>query len=189
MPALAQHERQKSETPDRCREQGWLLKKSSPAGRSFDLRVIFLRGIGFLFCYLRSARWLILEIWIFRKRASRFRFWAVAARTNCSRTCLSSPQARPAQSDLVLQLHAKSASTSAALALRCRESRRDGRSLSCPLWRRFVDVDRDLPISGRWCTAISASAPDTVFALPCRYGFGCADSPPRYVQSLYLPEH
>jgi len=57
---------------------------------------------------------------------------------------LHSPQAHPAQSDLVLQLR-KECFYFLALALRCRESR-NGRPLSCPLSCRFVDMDRNLPI-------------------------------------------
>ena len=57
---------------------------------------------------------------------------------------LDSPQAYPAQSDLVLQLR-KECFYFPALALRYRESR-NGRPLSCPLSCRFVDMDRDLPI-------------------------------------------
>ena len=48
--------------------------------------MIFLRGIAFFFLSqigtVADSRDLDL-----RKRASRFRFWAVAARKNCSRTC------------------------------------------------------------------------------------------------------
>src|SRR5271169_3199910 len=57
---------------------------------------------------------------------------------------LDSPQAHPAQSDLVLQLR-KECLYFPALALRCRESR-NGRPLSGPLSCRFVDMDRNLPI-------------------------------------------
>ena len=57
---------------------------------------------------------------------------------------LHSPQAHPAQSDLVLHLR-KECFYRPALALRGRESRH-GRPLSGPLSRRFVDMDRDLPI-------------------------------------------
>ena len=57
---------------------------------------------------------------------------------------LDSPQAHPSQSDLVLKLR-KQCFYFPTLALRCRESR-NGRSLSGPLSRRFVDMDRNLPI-------------------------------------------
>src|SRR5260370_12376201 len=57
---------------------------------------------------------------------------------------LHSPQTHPPQSDLVLQLR-KEWFYFPALALRCREGRH-GRALACPLSRRFVDMDRDLPI-------------------------------------------
>jgi hypothetical protein len=57
---------------------------------------------------------------------------------------LDSPQAHPAQSDLVLQFR-KECFYFPALALRGRESWH-GRPLSCPLSCRFVDMDRNLPI-------------------------------------------
>src|SRR6202008_5096937 len=57
---------------------------------------------------------------------------------------LHSPQTHPSQSDLVLQL-CKQCFYFPALALRCREGRH-GRPLARPLSRRFVDMDRDLPI-------------------------------------------
>ena len=57
---------------------------------------------------------------------------------------LHSPQTHPAQSDLVLQLR-KECFYFPALALRGREGRH-GRPLARPLSRRFVDMDRDLPI-------------------------------------------
>jgi hypothetical protein len=57
---------------------------------------------------------------------------------------LHSSQAHPAQSDLVLQFR-KECFYFPALALRCRESR-NGSPLARPLARRFVDMNRDLPI-------------------------------------------
>src|ERR1700747_1872992 len=57
---------------------------------------------------------------------------------------LHSPQTHPSQSDLVLQLR-KKCFYFPALTLRCREGR-NGRPLARPLSRRFVDMDRDLPI-------------------------------------------
>ena len=57
---------------------------------------------------------------------------------------LHSPQAYSSQSDLVLQFR-KECFYFPALALRCREGR-NGRPLSCPLSRWFVDMDRNLPI-------------------------------------------
>ena len=122
--------------------------------------MIFLRrGIAFFFLSqigtVADSRDLDL-----RKRASRFKFWAVAARKNCSRT-LHSPQAHPAQSDLVLQLR-KQCFYFPALALRCCEGRH-GRPLARPLSRRFVDMDRDLPIVApgalRFLRAIATALP------------------------------
>ena len=70
---------------------------------------------------------------------------------------LDSPQAHPAQSDLILKLR-KECFYFPTLALRCRESR-NGRPLSCPLSRRFMDMDRNLPI-------VSGGAPRFVRTLP-----------------------
>jgi hypothetical protein len=117
--------------------------KNSPTARSFDLsdfpvgvsRFVFLSQIG----TVADSRDLDL-----RKRASRFRFWAVAARKELFANMLHSPQAHSSQSDLVLQLR-KECFYFPALALRCREGRLS-RTLARPLSHRFVDMDRDLPI-------------------------------------------
>ena len=74
---------------------------------------------------------------------------------------LHSPQAHPAQSDLVLQRR-KEYFYFPALALRCCEGRH-GRPLARPLSRRFVDMDRDLPIVApcalRFLRAIATALP------------------------------
>ena len=74
---------------------------------------------------------------------------------------LHSPQTHPAQSDLVLQLR-KECFYFPALALRCREGRH-GRPLARPLSRRFVDMNRDLPVvaSGalRFLRAVATALP------------------------------
>ena len=116
--------------------------KNSPTGRSFDLGD-FPVGYRAFFFYLRSEPWLILEISILGSEP-------VVSGSGCSREkelfadMLHSPQAHPAQSDLVLQLR-KQCFYFPALALRCCEGRQ-GRPLARPLSRRFVDMDRDLPI-------------------------------------------
>ena len=92
-----------------------------------------------------------------RKRVSRFKFCAVAARKNCSRTCLILRKRTLRSPDLILKLR-KESFYFPALALCYRESR-NGRPLSCPLSCRFVDMDRDLPI-------VSGSALRFVRALP-----------------------
>ena len=85
---------------------------------------------------------------------------------------LHSPQAHPAQSDLVLQFR-KQCFYFPALALRCRESR-NGRPLSCPLSRRFVDMDRDLPIVApgalRFLRAVATALPRSHIHMRSIYG-------------------
>ena len=85
---------------------------------------------------------------------------------------LHSAQAHPAQSDLVLQLR-KQCFYFPALALRCRESR-NGRPLSCPLSRRFVDMDRNLPIVApgalRFLRAVATALPRSHIHMRSIYG-------------------
>lgn len=123
--------------------------------------MIFLPGVSrFLFLSqmgtVADSRELAL-----RKRASRFKFCAVAARKNCSRTRFILLR-RTLRSPIWFFHSAQSASTLPALALRCREGRH-GRPLARPLSRRFVDMDRDLPIVApsalRFLRAIATALP------------------------------
>ena len=85
---------------------------------------------------------------------------------------LHSPQAHPAQSDLVLQLR-KECFYFPALALRGRESR-NGRPLARPLSRRFVDMDRDLPVVApgalRFLRAVATALPRSHIHMRSIYG-------------------
>ena len=85
---------------------------------------------------------------------------------------LHSPQTHPPQSDLVFQLR-KECFYFPALALRCRESR-NGRPLSCPLSRWFVDMDRDLPIVApcalRFLRAVATALPRSHIHMRSIYG-------------------
>src|ERR1700720_1189586 len=94
--------------PGPCGQEEWVLK-NSPTGKSFELgdfpvgvsRFLFLSQMG----TVADSRDLDL-----RKRASRFRFWAVAARKNCSRTCFILRK-RTLRSPIWFFNSAKSAST------------------------------------------------------------------------------
>ena len=121
--------------------------------------MIFLWGIAFFFLSQIGT--------VARSKISILGNEPVVSGLGCSREkelfadMLHSPQAHPAQSDLVFQL-CKQCFYFPALALRCREGR-NGRPLPCPLSRWFVDMDRDLPIVApralRFLRAVATALP------------------------------